>query len=92
MLTKTLLPYKFQPPFKVLKDCVMAATIKKGLEEQNSEDTALVIGNYEYTHQVPNYRNNLIHHSAGSGHLDYGLGVPERVGHVEGGRCLITSR
>ena len=78
--------------FKVLKDCVMAATIKKGLEEQNSEDTALVIGDYQYTNQVQKYCNNSFHHSAGSGHLDYGLGVPERVGHVEGGRCLITSR
>ena len=72
MLTKPLLPNKFQPPFKVLKDCVMAATIKKGLEEQNSEDTALVIGDYQYTNQVP-YRDNSMHPSAGSGHLDYGL-------------------
>ena len=70
----------------------MAATIKKGLEEQNSEDTALVIGDYQYTNQVPQYRNNSMYYPAGSGHLDYGLGVPERVGHVEGGRCLITSR
>jgi len=59
-------------PAQVLKDCVMAATIKKGLDEQSSDDTALVI--------------------AGSGHLDYGLGVPERVGHIDGGQCLITSR
>ena len=29
---------------QVLKDCVMAATIKKGLDEQSSDDTALVIG------------------------------------------------
>ena len=41
--------------FKVLKDCVMAATIKKGLEEQNSEDTALVIGDFQYTHHVPKH-------------------------------------
>ena len=53
VLTKPLLPKKFQPPFQVLKDCVMAATIKKGLEEQNSEDTALVIGGYQCTNQVP---------------------------------------
>ena len=43
----------------MLKDCVMAATIRKNIETAGAGDKFLVI--------------------AGSGHLDYGLGVPERV-------------
>lgn len=77
----------------------MAATIKKGLDEQSSDDTALVIGecqlpntNYILTSHLMNRNINAVFFVAGSGHLDYGLGVPERVGHIDGGQCLITSR
>ena len=46
-------------PAQVLKDCVMAARIRRGLEVSAQEDKLLVI--------------------AGLGHLEYRLGVPERV-------------
>ena len=39
---------KFCLTMQVLKDCVMAATIKKGLDEQSSDDTALVIGEWHF--------------------------------------------
>ena len=46
-------------PAQVLKDCAMAARIRRGLEDSAEEDKLLVI--------------------AGLGHLEYRLGVPERV-------------
>ena len=59
----------------MFKDCVMASTVRRGLEGAGPLDTALVI--------------------AGSGHLDYGLGVPERLAGVlgeEGGATIVTCR
>ena len=46
-------------PAQVLKDCTMAARVRRGLESSAPEDKLLVI--------------------AGLGHLEYRLGVPERV-------------
>merc|ERR1719334_1253265 len=63
-------------PAQVLKDCVMASTVRTGLSVAGPDDKFLVI--------------------AGSGHLDYGLGVPERVNMFgelsQEEECIITVR
>jgi len=63
-------------PAQVLKDSVMASSIRKGIESSGKEDKFLVI--------------------AGSGHVDYRFGVPERLDRMNifprDQTCIITVR